>query len=517
MHTRNHPAQHLAQHLQGYGRGHDTMLVHMTPGEVGGLRALAQATGGDLTINPHTGLHEAGWLGKLLPTILGFALNFIPGVGPLLAAGLTAAGTTAVTGNLGKGLMAGLGAFGGAGLSGGLFANATGTIASNLGNVAVNAANTAVPSGAASAAAGQLGNVAGNAAINTAGVTGGLGGATLSSAATRALGATLPGVASAAPTIAGNVANIAGGLGGAPLTSAATNAFSSAIPGVASAAPAIAPAQIFSQIGSGAGTSAAPGFLDAYKTATSLKGLPLIGNSGPMLGALGVANSVGGAFKPAAGKTAEETTQYPYRGPYHTGPRKAVFPTAAEKAALGSKEWNYFPTPTTFYDGAGNQVITGAPESRAVPINAPNSILKGESQADYLARAQRYGFTPQNYAAGGKMPIQDGSFIVDARTVAELGNGSSGAGQDMLSRMGGMPIRGPGDGVSDSIHARIGGNQEARVARDEVKFGPEAVTRLGKGSHSRGTQKLYSLMDRAAKARKSAKRGQDTGLRRGLA
>ena len=508
------PYSQMAEHVRSKGRGHDTMLVHMTPHEVGGLQALAMSHGGSLTTNPHTGLPEAGWLGKLLPTILGFALNFVPGVGPLLAAGLTAAGTTAVTGNVGKGLMAGLGAFGGAGLSGGLFAKATGTIASNLGNVAVNAANTAIPSGAAGAAAGQLGNVAGNAALNTAGITGGLGGAPLASAATKAFGAALPGITSAAPTIAGNVANIAGGLGGAPLTSAATSAFSSAIPGVASAVPAIAPAQIFSQIGSGAAT---PGFLDAYKTATSLKGLPLIGNSGPMLGALGVATGVGGAFKPAAGKTAEETTQYPYRGPYHTGPRKAVFPTAAEKAALGSKEWNYFPDPVKFYDGAGNPVITGAPESRAVPINAPNSILKGESQADYLARAQRYGFTPQNYAAGGKMPIQDGSFIVDARTVAELGNGSSRAGQEVLARLGGRAIDGKGDGVSDSIRARIGNKQEARVARDEVKFGPEAVTRLGKGSHSRGTQKLYSLMARAAKARKSAKRGQDTGLRRGLA
>jgi len=64
-------ASPMAQQLQSMGRGDDKMLVHMTPGEVGGLQQLALATGGSLTINPQTGLPEAGWLGKLLPTLLG--------------------------------------------------------------------------------------------------------------------------------------------------------------------------------------------------------------------------------------------------------------------------------------------------------------------------------------------------------------------------------------------------------------------------------------------------------------
>ena len=88
---------------------------------------------------------------------------------------------------------------------------------------------------------------------------------------------------------------------------------------------------------------------------------------------------------------------------------------------------------------------------------------------------------------------------------------------ELLSRLGGKPVRGPGDGVSDSVKASIGGTQEARVARDEVILPPEAVRRIGGGSEKRGTQKLYALMDKAHKARKKAKRGQDTKLRRGLA
>jgi hypothetical protein len=111
------------------------------------------------------------------------------------------------------------------------------------------------------------------------------------------------------------------------------------------------------------------------------------------------------------------------------------------------------------------------------------------------------------------MHLKNGSFIVDARTVSELGNGSSRAGQDFLAKFGGHALHGPGDGVSDSIHANIGGTQEARVARDEVKFDPEAVAKLGGGNASAGTKKLYALMAKAEKARKSAKRGQDTGLR----
>jgi hypothetical protein len=126
-------------------------------------------------------------------------------------------------------------------------------------------------------------------------------------------------------------------------------------------------------------------------------------------------------------------------------------------------------------------------------------------------------FRVDQYARGGAVNMRDGSFVVDARTVSEIGNGSSNAGIEALSRMGGRPVRGPGDGVSDSVKASIGGRQEARVARDEVIFQPEAVRRLGGGSDAKGTKKLYALMNKAHNARKKAKRGQDTGVRRGLA
>jgi len=110
----------LADHMASKGRGPDSMLIHMSPREVQGLQALAMANGGSLTVNPDTGLPEAGFLDKLLPTIIGAGLSMIPGVGPLMAAGIVGGIQTVRTGDIGKGLAAGLGAYGGAGLAQGL-------------------------------------------------------------------------------------------------------------------------------------------------------------------------------------------------------------------------------------------------------------------------------------------------------------------------------------------------------------------------------------------------------------
>ena len=126
----------LANHMSSRGRGEDSMLVHMTPGEVHGLQALAMKHGGSLTINPDTGLPEAGFLSSILPMLAGFALNaFAPGLGTAVGSALGASAATAgaigtgalvggitglATGSLSKGLMAGLGAYGGAGLGEGL-------------------------------------------------------------------------------------------------------------------------------------------------------------------------------------------------------------------------------------------------------------------------------------------------------------------------------------------------------------------------------------------------------------
>jgi hypothetical protein len=117
----------VANQLASEGRGGDSMLVHMSPDEVAGLQALAQQYGTSLTINPETGLPEAIKLKKLFKVLAPIALGAFLGPGAFGiqglgmsagAAGLTVGGLTAITsGSLEKGISAGLGAYGGAGLA----------------------------------------------------------------------------------------------------------------------------------------------------------------------------------------------------------------------------------------------------------------------------------------------------------------------------------------------------------------------------------------------------------------
>ena len=67
--------QQTAQGLASLGRGPDSMLVHMATQEVAGLQSLALKHGGSLTINPDTGLPEAGFLSKILPMVLAARVN----------------------------------------------------------------------------------------------------------------------------------------------------------------------------------------------------------------------------------------------------------------------------------------------------------------------------------------------------------------------------------------------------------------------------------------------------------
>jgi hypothetical protein len=66
---------------------------------------------------------------------------------------------------------------------------------------------------------------------------------------------------------------------------------------------------------------------------------------------------------------------------------------------------------------------------------------------------------------------------------------------------GGRLLRGPGDGVSDSIPASIGGKQPARLADGEFVVSADVVSGLGNGSTEAGAKKLYAMMDRVRKAR----------------
>lgn len=116
--------QATANLLQQQGRNDDKMLVHMTPREVAGLEAIARAKGGSLTINPKTGLPEAGFLDDVLPIAASAALMYFGGplgasigqgmgLSGALAQGvgmglLTGGATALLTGDINKGLKTGL-------------------------------------------------------------------------------------------------------------------------------------------------------------------------------------------------------------------------------------------------------------------------------------------------------------------------------------------------------------------------------------------------------------------------
>jgi hypothetical protein len=77
------------------------------------------------------------------------------------------------------------------------------------------------------------------------------------------------------------------------------------------------------------------------------------------------------------------------------------------------------------------------------------------------------------------------------------GLGSLGSYSD-----GGRLLKGPGDGVSDSIPATIGAkNQPARLADGEFVVPARIVSELGNGSTEAGAKKLYAMMDRVQRAR----------------
>jgi hypothetical protein len=480
-----------AQHAQSQGRGGDTMLVHMTPNEVNSLQGLAMAHGGSLTINPQTGLPEAGFLSKILPLLLGIGLNFaIPGLGLAIKGISTAAqaglmvgaGTTAITGNLQKGLMAGLSAFGGASLAGG--------VQGALGGAAKTAA-TAAPAPVAT----EVAKTVATEAVPTA-------------------------VANVAPGLnaAAEAANMAS-LGGQAVANVA--------PGFNAAAEA---ANMASLGGQAVAKTGFPGFMQGFADTARGSATGLLGKAAVPMAISGVYGGLSGAMTPS-NKGGMETgaVDNSYQGPHYNETRQMIAtPTAAElidPASSGERLYFNRSVPGIF-NRQGQQVLLGsntAPGTMLMtPMLNPNA-KKGQPMYSFAPQSYMGGADPSRgmsapnqgmlnpeedttYAHGGPVHMSAGSFVMPARETAEFGKGSTNAGQRVLSGLGGIPIRGKGDGTSDDIRASIGG-QEARVADGEVHFPPEAVRRIGKGSEKRGTDKLYAMMKRAEQSRKQAARG----------
>ena len=114
---------------------------------------------------------------------------------------------------------------------------------------------------------------------------------------------------------------------------------------------------------------------------------------------------------------------------------------------------------------------------------------------------------------GGKM-VDGDDYVVDAYTVAALGNGSSEAGAEVLDNVlpetdnsdqsyNGMVTAEDGDGMSDNVEFRVedGGNiQGAKISKDEYIIDQDQVAALGGGDVDEGTRNLDKMREEIRQA-----------------
>jgi hypothetical protein len=412
------------------------------------------AHGGSLTVNPDTGLPEANFLDSLLPTIAGIGLSMIPGIGAPLAAGLVGGYTALQTGDLGKGLMAGLGAFGGAGL---------GTAAAGLGEIAPQVNDTLAE------------------AARTAAAEGTTLPSTYAADVWKTTGKTL-----ADPSIAGpGAADLAAGTQGFTRSTMGLGDISNRAGNMLEGAKVA-----FDQPAA---------FYDKYSQA-------LGGPKGVMAAAAPTVIGLGGSLFGSSGSATPTTTTAPsnYTGPYRPTIRTAQF----NRNPLSSQEYQYFNdiNPYPGYIGAasgGLMALGGAVSPNDNPMYPMSNLATGKAgfnvQSSPTANEVVGGYDAQiNPATGAQMMAVGG--------IAALPEYNAG----------GRFLQGPGDGTSDSIRANIEGKQEARLADGEFVVDARTVSELGNGSSKAGAKKLYAMMDRVHNSRKHAKRGEDTKAARFL-
>lgn len=130
------------------------------------------------------------------------------------------------------------------------------------------------------------------------------------------------------------------------------------------------------------------------------------------------------------------------------------------------------------------------PYSRTQTTNTPYAAAVKELQA----MGKKYGIKT---AAPDKTNVD---LMGDQDQIEYAANGGIMHGLGGYSD-GGRLLKGPGDGVSDSIPAVIGNKQPARLADGEFVIPARIVSELGNGSTEAGARKLYAMMERVQKRR----------------
>jgi hypothetical protein len=427
--------QLAAQHLESKGRGRDKKLLHVSPRELQGLQALAKAKGGSLTLNPETGLPEAGFLEDILPILAaGAATYFTAGAATpmLMSAGL---------GSTSAGILAGAGS--GALISGGMAA--------------------------------VQGQDAGKAAL-----MGGLGGA-----------------------LAGGMGSF-GGAEGAVGTGINPNAGIGIDPNAGLTQSTQVGTQALN-LNPQTGSIIDP--LAGIKAPTSATSVPAsygVSSTTPVqattYGARDTANSILNAPSPSFAPQPPPASTSAGAAPGKEGFFAGMSPmgkaaTAVGGAALLSELAN--PQGTDFEeDSYESRLRRISPDFRAQVPMRPNPAY----------RAQYPVYAAGGGGVGDLMMAAGGSYDDEPRG-DDQGYGFVGGGITSLGGYsdGGRMLRGPGDGMSDSIPAVIGKKQPARLADGEFVVPADVVSHIGNGSTDAGAKKLYAMMDKVRKARTGKK------------
>jgi hypothetical protein len=567
--------QLAANDLSAQGRGSDSTLVHMSPSEVNSLQGLAMAHGGSLTINPQTGLPEAGFLSSILPMVAGAAL-MATGVGAPAAAMIVGGGMTAATGSLQKGIVAGLGAYGGAGLAGGLMSAGTAgaDVAANAANMESMgsawaqdqaAAAALPPAGAVDLGAGatELSPKVLDAAMANQSAMG-------TTQAAPGLSAAYPGVDAIGARMTSTQPYVAGlGEVSPSLAQSLTPTVSTAPAAQAGLAPTTSSSSAlgegFSKMVRGGEALGTPQGQDAFmKKIGGAKGLMQTGlaAAAPMMTPreqkpyVSDSTRINYRFDP----NRVEDPEAGYSGA-PTGQRRYFNQTYTRLAGGGITSmadggYSYDPTTKTYKKispekpketsqvlnaldaggfggdisvggetlgdfghgyGAGAGVgaiglgqglsgmgMTGVGGAIADAGIATLGAMEAQAAAD--ATAQGYGGYGGGGHGGAGGDIGGGSGVGGAEGGYGGGEGGGGYARGGLSHLGdysdgGRLLRGPGDGVSDSIPAVIGKKRPARLADGEFVVPARIVSELGNGSTEAGARKLYAMMDRVQRAR----------------
>lgn len=526
-----------AKHLESQGRNKDSKLVHMTPDELKALNKLSlDHNGKPLSINPKTGLPEAGFLSSILPTVAGFGLSAISGGAiPMwaIAGGIGLAATALSGGDIGQGIMAGLGAWTGGNLAGNISSLGSQAAQQAGGNLAQKSFTDSLTQvGAASKdqfIPSLLKSTSPNVATDIANAQIGSFNAAFNPAQQQAY-------ANAVQLSGGNpdtLAKIVNSAGAANAANVATP-FSNFSTGLSTAFDS--PSKLWNMPGAKSNIigSAMPFITSGLESLLTPKTLAQQQEEKNPFGFKSITKDFRGSFPTQPNPY--YTAQYPdYRArPY--GMKEGGLADVERFKSGGYKE--LLDNISLMQEGLAG--LNAGSDSTAAPITATDPGYKYSPQANAIGIAEyekEYeGMSPDQRAyammkgirkktlkddlASGLQPVGslgsidlDPAMVRDAKLAAQakqqivqeaksggLMDGHLGDYSD-----GGRLLKGPGDGVSDSIPATIGGKQAARLAEGEFVIPARIVSELGNGSTDAGAKRLYAMMDRVKAKRRKAK------------